>query len=381
MSKIITYSLRADDTASDCYYIAIADLADQWMPDATRVMSDIVTDFKAYRRANGQVERTDAEHVYELLVLGVMLREHGGEANQLPRSIAWLMRRMIALSGRYPRLEPTFKWLRGWLGWLGRRGEYDIRRHGRDTTRLLEWMRAYGQAARADHLEEWQNYLQQKSRPSAQVTLARVQTFTDEFDRLSRRVLGRYTTGVEWFRAHTANQYAHRYDAEMVSRTLLEYHMGMLGTEVLNRANRERFLATKRRVVILPPCMRAQPDEQCQAIATPLGAKCQHCTANCQAHQITLMGEQRGFDVFMIPDQMARVSTEAGKSAGGIGLVGVSCALTNWSGGWDTDALGLPAQGVLLDYVGCKYHWDEKGIPTAVNAKQLADVATAGLAR
>jgi uncharacterized protein len=381
MSKIITYSLRADDTASNCYYTAIADLADQWIPDATRMVSDIVADFKAYHRASGQAERTDAEHVYEMLVLGVMLREHGGEANQLPRSIGWLMRRMIALSGRHPRLEPTFKWLRGWLGWLGRKGEYGIRRHGRDTMRLLEWMRAYGQASRADRLQEWQDYLQQQSKPIAQVTLARIQTLTDEFDRLSRRVLGKYTTGVEWFRAHTATQFAHRYDAEMVARTPLEYHMGMLGTELLNRVNRERFAATKRRVVILPPCMRAQPDEQCKAIATPLGAQCQHCTSTCQVHLISLTGKQRGFDVFMIPDQMARVSSESGKVAGGIGLVGVSCALTNWSGGWDTDALSLPAQGVLLDFVGCKYHWDEQGIPTAVNAEKLIEVALAGLSR
>jgi hypothetical protein len=73
---------------------------------------------------------------------------------------------------------------------------------------------------------------------------------------------------------------------------------------------------------------------------------------------------------------MARISTEASQSLGGLGLVGVSCALTNWSGGWDTDALRIPAQGVLLDYVGCIYHWDEQGIPTAVNPEQLRRIAT-----
>ena len=53
---------------------------------------------------------------------------------------------------------------------------------------------------------------------------------------------------------------------------------------------------------------------------------------------------------------------------------GVSCVLTNISGGWETRALGTPAQGVLLDYCGCSWHWHEKGIPTDVNVGQLLHV-------
>jgi hypothetical protein len=61
---------------------------------------------------------------------------------------------------------------------------------------------------------------------------------------------------------------------------------------------------------------------------------------------------------------------------GVVGVVGVSCALTNWSGGWDADALGIPAQGVLLDYVGCAYHWDAAGIVTDMNLKKLLEVVS-----
>jgi hypothetical protein len=57
-------------------------------------------------------------------------------------------------------------------------------------------------------------------------------------------------------------------------------------------------------------------------------------------------------------------------------VVGVSCVLTNWSGGWDTDTLGLPVQGLLLDYVGCSYHWDERGIPTDTNLNKLVEIAS-----
>lgn len=375
MPKIITYSLLADEATSDCYYTAIADLADQWVPSTSRAFTDILSDYRTYQRLAGLPERADMEYLFELLVLGVMLREHGGAAERFPLLIARLMRQLIALAGRYPRLEQRVKRLRGWLAWLGRQLSRGDRRCGRDVARLLEWMRAHGLASRADRLETWRQYLAQQSSSAQQIFLARLHTLADEFERLTQKVLGKYTDRVYAFIATAAPQYARRYDMDMLTRTPLEYHLGMLGTELLNRVNRERFAATKQRVVIVPPCMRAQPDDVCRATATPLGAKCQHCTTTCQVHVLTQMGRQDGFEVRMIPDQMARISSEASQSSGGLGLVGVSCALTNWSGGWDTDALGIPAQGVLLDYVGCIYHWDEQGIPTAVNAEQLRRIA------
>ena len=57
-----------------------------------------------------------------------------------------------------------------------------------------------------------------------------------------------------------------------------------------------------------------------------------------------------------------------------VGLVGISCVLTNAPGGWETQELGVPAQGVLLDYCGCRYHWHRDGIPTDINFDYLLQV-------
>jgi hypothetical protein len=197
----------------------------------------------------------------------------------------------------------------------------------------------------------------------------------DDFETISRRSLCPYTQGVDIFRAAAMRHLAHRYDAELVMRTPLEYHLGMVGTEILNRINRASFQATRRRVVILPPCMRAHRDDACKAVPTELGAKCQACTPGCHVHQITKLGEKRGFEVVMIPDELRCIGEAAAQSVGGLGLVGVSCALTNWSGGWDAEKLGVPAQGVLLDYVGCSYHWDDIGIETSANLRQIEAIA------
>jgi hypothetical protein len=103
-----------------------------------------------------------------------------------------------------------------------------------------------------------------------------------------------------------------------------------------------------------------------------MGSKCQGCTPDCRVNQITQLGEEQGFAVYIIPDQL-RVFQSGGES-GSLGVVGVSCALTNWSGGWEADEMNIPAQGILLDYVGCKYHWDKKGFPTDTNLTKLQEV-------
>ena len=142
----------------------------------------------------------------------------------------------------------------------------------------------------------------------------------------------------------------------------------------MNRAFRDTFLVTDRKVVLVPPCMRARSADRCQAQSTPIGARCAGCEPGCRVHQLTKLGEKHGFAVFMLPQELAALapgqSTQA--SMGGMGIVGVSCPLTNPQGGWKARGMNLPAQGLLLDYCGCSWHWHlDGGIPTAINLNQL----------
>jgi hypothetical protein len=92
--------------------------------------------------------------------------------------------------------------------------------------------------------------------------------------------------------------------------------------------------------------------------------------------QLTKLGKKIGFDVFILPDELSVFSSGAVKPVDdeAVGIVGVSCVLTNPPGGWETKDLGIPAQGVLLDYCGCSYHWHKEGIPTDINTSQLLQV-------
>jgi hypothetical protein len=150
----------------------------------------------------------------------------------------------------------------------------------------------------------------------------------------------------------------------------------MVGTDILNRAFRESFLDATRKVVILPPCMRARPDGECRASPTPFGDLCAACTPDCRVRQLTELGRELGFEILIMPHELSVFSSGAVEPVTGnaVGIIGVSCVLTNPSGGWETKGLDIPAQGVLLDYCGCSWHWHEQGIPTDINDGQLLRV-------
>jgi len=374
MTGPITYSLRLDSPNSDAYYRAIAAFAGEWQERAWVRVGECIAGFQTYQRSMALPERSFAEYAFEVLVLGVLLREYGDRVAGLPGWKSWLLSELVRWQKRLLWAEGAFKQLRGWLSGVAA-GKHRRQDGGYDVPRLIDWLRAQGRNAQAERLAEWQAYLGAMQPQQASAVVEQCMALADCFAEESAAALGQYTEGVERFLAETAPKYHGRYDAEMVSRPRLEYHLGMLGTEILNQAYRERFLAAERKIVIVPPCMRAQPDEKCKAIETPFGAKCQACTPTCRVHQITQLGKKQGFNVLIIPEDLGIFgSSKGGVTASGIGVVGVSCALTNWEGGWKTSVQGTPAQGVLLDYVGCSYHWHDKGIPTDTNLRKLREV-------
>lgn len=371
MPRTITYSLREKAPDSDNFYAAISAFADEWTARTLPGVADLVDGFRTERAGRGLSDRPPASCAFDLLALGVLLREHGGESARLPKWGESLLRGLLEVQERWPTGEAPVKAARGLVHWLARALDGRRTAAGSGLDGLLAWLRATGEDTPAGRLEEWRDYFQ--SRNSVAESVSRCLCLAGDFTEASLEALGGFTPEVESFLKNEASHSLWRYDSVLLNRTRLEYHLGMMGNEILNRAYRQAFLESPRKIVILPPCMRLQPEEKCKAKATPFGEKCAACMPSCRIHQITKLGEKRGFGVFMIPDEL-RVFGDGKDSGGALAVVGVSCVLTNWAGGWDAERLGVPAQGVLLDYVGCKYHWDKKGFPTDINLHKLISV-------
>ena len=86
-------------------------------------------------------------------------------------------------------------------------------------------------------------------------------------------------------------------------------------------------------------------------------------------------GDREGFRVIVISHGSQFSSwTRNPALRDGVGMVGVACVLNLLGGGWQATAAGIPAQCVLLDGCGCRAHWDAAGVPTAIDAGELARI-------
>lgn len=405
MQAGMPYSLRADSAQSGAYYQVIANYAAQWLEQAAAALQRPVAGFLAHLgqpdpqpagQQPARAVRSPEEAAFEMLVLGVLLREHGEQALHLAPPAAWLLARLVQAQDRLPLpvVEKPVKAARGLLyGLAACAGEAAADALGdpaerasewafglppaQVVERLVGWLAAGGATAQAERLDDWRAYLARLDEQAAEAVLARCLLLADEFAETSQAVLGPYTEGQDEYSA-CLGQPGWRYDAALITRTRVEYHLGMLGTEILTRAYRARYQAMPRKIVVVPDCLCAiservehAPGLACQAERTSLGGRCRGCTPTCRVHQITRLGQQRGFEVYILPDDYRGVGLGACSSLQGVGVVGVSCALTNWDAGWQVAGAGVPCQGVLLDYAGCKNHWNSAGRTTDVNLPHL----------
>ncbi|MBM3127475.1 MAG: DUF116 domain-containing protein [Chloroflexi bacterium] len=377
MTPTITYSLKNDQSHADQYYRDIAAFADQAIAEGDARAAITLRAFEAFLRATErETIRSRAEYLYEFLTLGVLWRvyiRNACELGALPRRALTILSRVRE---RNQRLKPMADALRGVLtSWFlspRPRAETSAPRSLEMLERLLGWLQATGDFNQeVKRLNNWRDFFATQTPEQIAAHLSSALAFADWFEARSVDVLGCYTPNVEKFLRETHPRYRGREDALFCGRQRVEYHLNMLGTEILNRALRASFLQTRRKIVVVPPCMRAQPDAKCQARATMFGAQCAACTPGCRIHQLTLLGEKQGFGVFILPDELKTFSGKTTGADDSLGIVGVSCVLTNAPGGWEMQTLGVPAQGLPLDYCGCRYHWHRDGIPTDIGFGQL----------
>lgn len=379
MDEIITYSLRNNLKHSDSYYQDVAAFVDRILKEIRKLADSTIEDFQMFIVQNRiETLRTFDEYALEYLMLGTYWHVHGGHAIRLHT----LVQRILAGLGRLRKnsdlLKPLVDFWRGLLGIKLLSGtdhqnlKYPLTIE--NYSRLLDWMSATGELTEEySRLIHWLDFLKSQKPQKTAAILKTTSSLAAWFEFQAVEALGPYTQNVEDFLKSKHPQYRLREDNFFCGRQEIEYHFNMIGTEILNRAYRDDFLKTDRKVVLLPPCMKAKLEAGCEAISTPIGEKCMACTPTCRVHQLTKLGKKHGFTVMVMPHDM-KVFSKNGKKSGLTGIVGISCPLTNTSGGWEMKSVGVPAQGVLLDYCGCPWHWHDDGIATDINFNQLLKV-------
>jgi len=150
-----------------------------------------------------------------------------------------------------------------------------------------------------------------------------------------------------------------------------EYHLNMVGAEIMNRAFRADYRNTEAKALLVPGCMRARPEDECEGVRVPEGLRCTGCLPSCHVNQLREMGKRQNFEVYIIPhaSDLRRWAPRPGRPR--LGVIATACVTQLVEGGWELKRYDVPAQCVLLDYSGCKKHWCSEGIPTAMNIREL----------
>jgi len=374
----ITYKLNLNGSAASTYYPAISQFTDAMLKFTEHTITPIVTSYRRYI-IDYELEdpRSVEEYVYELLNLGILWRAYGSTALAVEfapfRTLAWLGE----WRKNHPRLKPAIDFLRGILlsFFLV---QVPIKRTVfpplglRDIERLVAWLEATGDFQEdAFRYVRWLGYWGTQSRETIAETMATVLTFADWFEMESEHHMGKFTPNVDDFVSHNKNEYRWREDRFSCLRSRTEYHLNMLGAEIMNRAYRKEFTSCRQKTVLLPGCMRARTEEKCEGIKTPKGIQCTGCESSCRVNQLREMGKRNGFDVMVIPHStdLSKWSAKPGEEKQAV--VGVACVSVLVEGGWELKRNNIPAQCVLLNECGCQKHWHEYGFPTEIDMREL----------
>jgi len=125
--------------------------------------------------------------------------------------------------------------------------------------------------------------------------------------------------------------------------------------QIKNVVNREHFNKAKKRALFLPHCSRKYMDNRCKAKFDPNVPSyfCQHCSEDCLIHQATLLGEKKGYDVYILPGGscVTKILEKGGYEA----VVGVACGEEIKLADKILEKFNLPGQAVPLIKNGCAY--------------------------
>jgi hypothetical protein len=378
--ETITYSLKNGNGNSHEYYSDVAQFTDNVLSNAENHLTPLVKQFEQHIEQT-QLEplRSSEEYLLELLCLGVLWIVYASQAVHFSSVASGLFHALIALRQRYQWLKPGIDVLRGILATLllvsdPSQQETEVLRTRRNLTRLLNWLSVTGEfKEEVKRFQNWQRFFATLPDRSVAKYLEEVVTFACWFKGQSKSALGKYTTYVEPFLQEAyPKTYRWREDVIFCGRQEVEYHLIMVGAEILNRAFREEFLQTPRKAVLLPACMRAEPAAECQALKVGLDMICMGCTPTCRIRQFNRLGREIGFEVYIVSHSSDFTKwLERWRDTREFGVIGVACILNLFTGGYEMKDLNIPSQCVLLDYCGCQNHWHQEGIPTDIDQEQL----------
>jgi uncharacterized protein len=355
------------------FYAALQAFADEFMERVELRLGPVLEEHGILQESQGQAGRSAGEYAVELLTLGLLRREYGALAGQTPQEWVARLAELWELRSRDPQRKTEADQERAAI-FLRILSTEPAATATCTDARLAQWLQATGE------------FVQEALRITTWLDTADVYWSTEELRNASaelaewfvveaKRRLGIWTAGVECYTAAVRARPQAREDLFLITRSEALYHLNMLGSEIMNRGFAPAFAARKHKVLLVPGCMRERPGPSCRAHHDGLDIVCAHCHPDCAVSRLDRLGQTHGFRVFIVPHASSFTAwLRHWQQNADTALVAAACPLHLVPGGYEMRALGLAAQCVLLEYSGCRRHWDPQGTPTRLNTQRLLEL-------
>lgn len=375
----MTYNL-CESLLSNNFYSVLKSFTDRFLSEVTPEQSRMVTDFSYYAREKDLIpDEGHDELLLQYLMIPVFSNQYAKHAHALSRINYKILKVLYQLRQNHSKWKPLLDPIRGKLSskWLTREAKIESTDSPYFLQNLLNWMEASGEfREEVARLRVWDEFLGYQSMEYRRHFYTNATSLWISFQKLSRIYLAPFVAGVKEFVASSREKYYGREDYFFTGRAAEEYYLNMLGAELMNRALRDEFQKTQKKVVLLPTCMRNQP-EGCKALINGSEMKCTGCRSDCNAGKIYHRFRNIANEVVLIPHS-SDFSNWLKKWEGQkeTGLIGVACVLNLLLGGYEMKNLKIPSQCVFLDFPGCRNHWDinGRGIPTNLSHPRLNEI-------
>lgn len=358
-----------------------------------KVLSDFTTDFLAGRSdsslndvrkyadfTHGKSQNTFDEYFLEYLSIGTFLNKYSSNAMSSPVFGMYILTRLYKNRNRIPAIKPFLDRIRGILSTLVLTNKFA--NIGIDNVsrfrHFLRWLDATGEFSEETiRFQHWHTFLKTLTLPEQRELLKHSMETALEFETQAKMKLGPFTKNVGAF--HEKNLPEHRFRENYIfcGRHEAEYHLNMVGAEILNRALKPGYRNTTGKVLLLPTCMSMPKDGKCKARLQGSRLTCTACSPECTINLKRQEFSSRNTEIVLIPhsSEFTRY-LKSWENQNTTGLIGVACVLNLLKGGYEMQKLNIPSQCVFLDYCGCRKHWHKDGVATNLNNAQLNVILT-----
>ncbi len=205
-------------------------------------------------------------------------------------------------------------------------------------------------------------------------SIAKLETFRDDFLSLARRHFGEYMQNVV--------PYVEKSKTDPVQNgftwaTFPEdfYYAELAQIAVLNESLWDDFAATTTTIIFIPDCLSLM-QVKCKRFGEKPLEKCAQCVPNCMVNKIVELKAKYDFEeVFAYREQTEQFKFLKEKYES-LGFIGIACILMLADGLRTSMYNGIPAVGVPLKFCGCE-HWAEEPFPTDTFIGKIEEILRA----